>query len=84
VPQVRPSVPGPKMGFSNAFALTQEDVGVSNQIRAFDGLRPSFSAQVRFGEPGAPVQFLRVLLGGKTSPGGYCTVTVTAMVERPY
>jgi hypothetical protein len=37
--------------------------------KAVDGLRPSFSAQVRLGEPGAPVGFLRVcfqlrVLGG--------------------
>jgi hypothetical protein len=27
-------------------------------VKAFVGLRPSFSAQVRFGEPGAPVAYL--------------------------
>jgi hypothetical protein len=29
----------------------------SDKIRAVVGLRPSFSAQVRWGEPGAPVLF---------------------------
>jgi hypothetical protein len=27
------------------------------EVKAFVGLRPAFSAQVRFGEPGAPVVF---------------------------
>ncbi len=33
-------------------------IQLDGQLKAFVGLRPSFSAQVRFGEPGAPVQFL--------------------------
>jgi hypothetical protein len=31
--------------------------------KAIEGLRPSFSAQVRFGEPGAPVALLRPWFG---------------------
>jgi hypothetical protein len=29
--------------------------GWKNKIKGFEGLRPSFSAQVRWGEPGAPL-----------------------------
>ena len=39
----------------------EAEAGLSNRpfarlVGALEGLRPSFSAQVRFGEPGAPVQ----------------------------
>ena len=32
---------------------------LANQVKTIVGLRPSFSAQVRWGEPGAPVDCLR-------------------------
>jgi hypothetical protein len=35
---------------------------VTNSARAIVGLRPSFSSHVRWGERGAPVDFLRVEL----------------------
>jgi hypothetical protein len=39
---------------------------VTNSAKAIVGLRPSFSAQVRWGEPGAPVAFFWVFGGGKS------------------
>jgi hypothetical protein len=37
--------------------------------KAFVGLSPSFSSHVRFGERGAPVDFLRCLLSNKLRTG---------------
>jgi hypothetical protein len=52
---------GPKTDFSNAFTPLHEDscpwpVSFAHVTEALEGLRPSFSAHVRFGEHGAPVQ----------------------------
>src|ERR1700758_5172022 len=62
VPHVRQSVHGPKMDSSNAFALSARIVDLGRFLcayipKALGGLRPSFSAHVRFGEHGAPVRF---------------------------
>jgi hypothetical protein len=58
VPQVRQSVPGPKMVFSNAFTPGGTP-NLEPEIKALAGAKPpSFSSQVRWCEPGAPVQFL--------------------------
>jgi hypothetical protein len=35
-----------------------EWIQLDGRFKAIEGLRPSYPAQVRFGEPGAPVQFL--------------------------
>jgi hypothetical protein len=51
VPHVRPSVRGPEMICFDCFSLLISQ-------KALVGLRPSYSAHVRFGERGAPVQFL--------------------------
>jgi hypothetical protein len=53
VPHVRASVRGPIMNYSNAF---------TKRVEAFEGLRPSFSAHVRWREHGAPGQVCLVLL----------------------
>src|ERR1700722_10615809 len=60
VPHVRPSVHGLKMDFSNAFTQYTRVVALgrgpfARVAVALEGLRPSFSAHVRFGEHGAPV-----------------------------
>jgi hypothetical protein len=53
-------------GGSGSFP-SQPDLLV-NITKSYGGLRPSFSSQVRFGEPGAPVQFL-MLFVRRWTPG---------------
>jgi hypothetical protein len=52
---VRRSVLGPNMICFDCFLCSSLDLLV-DIAKSYVGLRPSFSAQVRFGEPGAPVQ----------------------------
>jgi hypothetical protein len=53
----RQSVPGPKTIFFECFYSICH--GVIGGVRALEGLCPSYSAHVRWGEHGAPVQGLR-------------------------
>ena len=63
MPQVRTSVRGPKMVFSNAF--TRGVTGPRRGYQSFGGgFAPSFSSQVRWCEPGAPVRFPPNVCGG--------------------
>ncbi len=52
VPHVRPSVRGPKMTCFKCFHSRRR---LGRSFKAFVGLRPSYSAHVRWGEHGAPV-----------------------------
>jgi hypothetical protein len=52
-----------------------------DSAKAIVGLRPSFSAQVRWGEPGAPVQFYWVLLGHRHFSSS-CGVQHEMLVQR--
>src|ERR1700722_8775638 len=51
-------------------------------LRAIVRLRPSFSAQVRLGEPGAPVDSLRTVIGLKSTQVEGCGAPHLAKNER--
>jgi hypothetical protein len=67
------------VGLGDAFAIQTLSCGI--QQRRSWGYAPSFSAQVRWGEPGAPVQFYWVLLGHRHFSSS-CGVQHEMLVQR--
>jgi hypothetical protein len=79
VPQVRQSVPGLKMIFFDCFYYPSLGLLV-DRVKTVVGFAGLFRAQVRFGEPGAPVEFL---LGHRHKPHAHPPSSASTKKYQP-